>query len=422
MVKIARNKALYKNAASLYLLQGINYLLPLVTVPYLIRVLGAGNFGLLAFAGSVQTYFQTVIDYGFNLSATREVSIHRENDEWLSEHYYSIVTIKSLLAICCFIILLCIVTFIPRFHNNGVLYCWLFLGVAGSVFFPTWLFQGMERMGYITVLNLGAKVAVSVLYFIFIKEKNDYMWFAYLNAIGVCAVSLIGFFIAIRIFKIKYIRPRVSFCRENLKNGFHIFISQLSVTLFTNTNTFVLGIFCSNQIVGLYAIAEKIIRAFIGLTGPIGSAIFPKTSLLFSQSKAEALRFIKKVFVWGTMVFGTGCCCIWIFADYLVLIVTGEKSQQISLLIRIMSFLPLSVFWDNIFGTQIMLNCKLQKQFTITLIGSGIFSLVLLPLLIPHFQATGAAISFLCVELFLMILMLIIVRRTGIRFFPKISF
>jgi polysaccharide transporter, PST family len=413
--KFNEHKKLMSNTFSLYIIQAVNYLLPLIMIPYLIRVLGTETFGFIAFASSLTAYFQIIIDYGFNLSATREVSLHKRDVHWLSRQFFSVLFIKAALVLVCAIVFIVILYGIPRFNNEAALCIWLYIGIAGSILFPIWLFQGMEEMGYITFFNLLTKLLMTILYFLLIKGPNDYMWFAYLGAIGSWVINGVSFFVALKKFNLKLVFPEINFCIACLKEGFQIFITQVSVSLFTNTNTFLLGIFTNNQVVGKYAVAEKIVRAVIFLSAPVGSAIYPRISILFSESRILALRFLKKVFVVGTVIFGLISIALFVLADYFVLLVSGQRSNDIALLVRIMSVLPLSVFIDNIFGTQIMLNIGMKKQLMWIILIGGIISVLLQVTLVPHIKAMGSAIGFLGSEIAILVLMICTVRMAGIR-------
>jgi PST family polysaccharide transporter len=414
---LGNNRKLFSNAFYLYVFQGLNYLLPLITIPYLIRVLRTDTFGKLAFYGAFMAYFQIIVDYGFNLSATRDASLARSDRDRLSSLFCSVLLIKSALLLLCALFLGALVAAVPRFHQEASLCLWLFIGVAGSILFPTWLFQGMEEMRYITIFNLASKLAVTVLYFLCIKSPANYLWFAYLNSGGTLLAGAVAFVVAVHKFRIRFVLPAPSTHWKVLQNGLQIFISQVSVTMVTNSNIFLLGIFTNNQIVGKYAIADKITRAAISLAGPVGSAIYPRTALLFSESRERAIRFLRKITWTGSALFGSISLFLFIFADMVVLVVTGTRSHEIALLIRIMSLLPLTVFVDNIYGTQIMLNIHLQKQFMRIILCGGFLSVVMLLALVPHFKGIGSAVSFLVSEFAILTLMVITVRKRDIRLY-----
>ena len=315
----------------------------------------------------------------------------------------------------CALLLMAIVVFVPRFYAEKELCFWLYCGVAGTILFPYWLFQGMEDMKFITIFTLINRGIVSILYFVFIKNPHDYLWFAYLNTSGTILIGILSLGIAIKKYKITIALPPRAEYFSVLKSGFQIFISQLSVCLFTNTNIFLLGIFSNNQVVGAYAIAEKIIRAGISLAGPVVSAIYPITSRLFEQSKEQALRFLKKIMIAGAGAFFLLSLSIFVFADILVLVVSGIKSAEIAALVRIMAILPMNVFLDNIFGTQIMLNNRLQKEFMFIIFIGGMFSVALLMILVPPFNAMGSAFSFVFSEFAILLAMIFTVHKKGIR-------
>jgi PST family polysaccharide transporter len=409
-------RKIFGNIVYLSMQQAVNYLLPLITVPYLLYHLGTERYGLLAFAAAFVCYFQVIIDYGFNYSAVQAVSIHRSDLYRLSRIFFSVTAVKMVFASACLCILLLLIALVPLFHKDAALYLWTFAATAGTIFFPTWFFQGIEVMKYITIFNFILKGGAVALMFVFIKNPADYMWVPWLNAAGSVVVGMLSMVILFVKFRIVPVLPDRATVAEVLKNGFQIFMSQAVLTLFSNTNTFILGIFSNYFTVGTYAVAEKIVRACIALSVPVSNAIYPRTVLLFKESRERARLFLRKILLGGSALFGSVSILLFIFAEPLVALVTGTQNGTAVLVVRILSILPLSVFVDNIFGVQVLLNIGgMQKQFLKATIAAGLVSVLMQFALVPRLFAAGTAISFLAAELCILTMYIIPVRRAGFK-------
>jgi len=201
-------KRLTGNFFSLSVLQALNYILPLITLPYLVRILGPEKYGLISFAQAFIGYFVVLTDYGFGLSATREISIHRENKEKVSEIFSSVMIIKFFLGVLSFIILGLVLAFVPKFGNDWLIYIFTFGMVLGNILFPVWFFQGMEKMKWITILNVISRVIFTICIFIFIHNEADYINVALINSLGYLVAGIISLWVVFKNFKVKFILPK----------------------------------------------------------------------------------------------------------------------------------------------------------------------------------------------------------------------
>lgn len=283
-------KRLLGNFLSLSGLQVFTYILPLITLPYLVRVLGVEKYGLVMFAQSFIMFFNILVDYGFSLSATREIAVNRDNKAKVTEIYSSVMTIKVLLLGASFAILSGIVFSVEKFTPDATLYLLTFLMVVGQALFPIWYFQGMERMKYITIINILSRVVFTVAIFVFVHNENDYVLVPVFNGLGACIGSVYALWLIRTSFQQRFEFQSLKNIKLHFKDSTQFFLSRVAVSLYTSANAFVLGIFTNNAMVGYYSIAEKLYQAIQGIYGPINQTLYPYVA------KERNVKLYKKIF------------------------------------------------------------------------------------------------------------------------------
>lgn len=409
-------KRILENMISLTGLQFASYILPLITLPYLTLVLGPEKFGLTQYAISLITYFQFFTDYGFNLSATRELAICRDDNQKISQIFSSVMFIKLCLCILSFIILLLIVMFIPKFSEDSYVYILTFGMVIGYMLFPTWLFQGLEYMRYTSILNIIGKIVFTVLIFIFIHDTTDYILVPLINSLGYILVGILGIYIALTKFNIKITIPSIRDIKYHLREGWYVFISTIAINMYTTTNTFLLGLLTNNTLVGYYSIAEKIILAVNGLLNPISQALYPFISrTVKTDDKTRSIEFIRKITKIMTLVGIVLSAGLFIFAKPIILLLFGQSYANSVIILQIISIVPLAVSLSTVFGVETMLTFNYKKAFTSIVMIGGIIDIVLGIILITLMKEIGIAISFATTEIFITIAMFIFLQRKGIK-------
>ncbi len=287
---------LISNFLALLLLQGVNYILPLITVPYLFRVLNVEKYGLVNFSNAFIQYFIVFTDFGYNLSATRLIAEKRDDPEERSKIFNRVICSKMLLLLFGFIILISLTFTFDKFSENKTLYLFTYGMVMGNVLFPVWFFLGMEKMKFITVITVITRVLSLAPIFLLVKNTGDYILVPVINSGGTILSGIISLVIVKRIFKIRYALPPLNEIILSLKDSAQFFISRVSVSVYTVSNTFVLGFFGTNVMAGYYSAAEKL---FIALQ----SAYYPLTNTLYPyMTKTKNVRVFKKIFFYAALL------------------------------------------------------------------------------------------------------------------------
>lgn len=408
------NKKLLKNFSYLSILQIANYAFPLITFPYLVRVLGPEKFGLIAFANAFIMYFNILTSYGFDLSATKDISINRENKLKVNQIFSAVMIIKIVFLLISLSILSIIIILFSKFSKDIWLYYLTFGTVIGRALFPVWLFQGLEEMKFITIINILARFIYTLLIFVFVRNMNDYLYVPAVNSAGLIIAGILALFIVRRRFSIKLTLVSFESIKWQLKEGWYIFISTVSISFYTVSNIFILGLFTNNTIVGYYAGAEKIVNIIKNLYAPISQTIYPHLNKLFNENKERGLQFSRNILKIVAPVSLFIVILLIVFANIIVNIVLGMKYTNSVVILRILSFLPFFIVLSNIMGIQVMLSLNYKEAFTKIVTFSSVLNVVLATILVQWFAATGIAISVFLSELFVTLLMYMFLNTKGI--------
>ncbi len=394
---------LFENFFSLSFLQISNYILPLITLPYLVRVLGADKFGLLAFYQSFIQFFYIITDYGFNFSATRDISINREDKSKESLIFYSVMIIKAILVFFSLLVITIIVVSIPKFGEEWLVVYLTFGVVVGQALFPRWYFQGVEKMKLLSVMSIVAKLFFTVLVFIIIKKTSDYVYVPLLNSLGLILVGIISLILVRIKFKVKFVKPSFADLRYQFVEGWHLFISTLATSLYTTANAFILGLFSSNAVVGYYSAAEKIIKGIQDLISPIFYSVYPYLSRLVNESKEKAINLIKKILKFVSISSFFIAIIIFLSAGLISKIVLGKGFASSIIILKILAIIPFIGGINIILTSLTMLSFNYKKAFSKIVISAGLLNVLCAFLLVPVYQAVGSSIAVIIAESYILI-------------------
>lgn len=416
---IAGRRTIARNTIALVGVQAGNVLIPLLTLPYLLRVLGVEQFGVYAFCQALLAYCVVLVDYGFNLSATRQIAQNQGKPKEINRIFWSVQAVKSLLALTALGLIGVSIWLVPQFRAVSLVLIASLPIVLGSLLFPLWLFQGLERMGFVTVCSLVSKLITIPLIFYFVQTTQDTWIAAMIQSIGTVIAGLLACVLIQQQCLIGWARPRWADVVHAFVDGWHIFISTAAISLYTTINPVLLGMLTNHTVVGLFSATDKIRLGCQSLISPFSTAIYPRVSALMEENPQTGLLLVRKVLLVQGGV--TLCLAIglWLAAPWLVLIVMGGQFEGAVSVLRIMAPLPFLIGLSNVFGIQTMLPLGLKKPFSRIVATSGLVSILLMVTLAPTYGADGAAAAVLVTESLVTLAMALVLRSARINLFTS---
>jgi len=369
---------LVKDTAIMMGVQVSGYVLPLLTLPYLTRVLGPANLGLTVLGTALVLYFAVVVEYGFAVTGTRRIAIVREDPDQVARVYSSIMACKILLLVLCLAILWILLAAIPRLREHASLYLLSYLQVLGWGLSPNWLLQGMQRMKLIAASDYGGKVICVALIFVLVRTKSDYLMATALQSGGFLLSAIIGLVLSFSVVGMRLRWPDLGEMKTAMSEGLPVFLSMASMNVMTSSNIVILRAMTTDEQVGLFAVASRLIIAARALTNPIATAVYPHMSKLAAQSPSKALQFLRRQLLWTAAPFLGITLGMLFFGPLAVRILSGPAYQESGVLLQIMSMTPFIHAVSMCFGTYYMLAFGYEKAWSKIIIGMMLLNFLVL--------------------------------------------
>lgn len=413
------DRVILKNISSLFSLRIAGYIIPLITLPYLVRILEPEGFGTFAFCMAIIQYFIILVNYGFDLSATKKIAESKNDKSSISIIYWNVMYARALLAVFGFSILLLIGYFFSETEKIFTVLLVLYISVIGETLFAQWLFQGKEQLGTVSILRVLSQLSIIPFIFTFVNGPNDILVLSLLTVIPSVLTALISTFIIARRGWISWCGPKAGEIKETLMDGWHLFISGAAVSLYTTSTVVILGLISGPVSVAIFASANKLLQAALSLYSPLTSSFYPRINSLMQESKSKALDLIRYVMILQLKFTVFISLCICIASPFVVSILYGPGYEDSVGVLRIVSFLPVIVGFSNVLGVLVLVPYGYKKQFSTILISSGLVSLITIIPLCYFYGANGAALSVLITESLVAFLMFVAVRKNNIFIFES---
>ncbi|HUW04862.1 MAG TPA: oligosaccharide flippase family protein [Williamwhitmania sp.] len=336
---VNKNRVIFENFSFLSMLQVSNLLIFMLTIPYLFRVLGKENYGLVVFAQTIALYFTIIVSFGFNVTATRDISIHRGDNAKIGDVISAILSLKLLFFFISLAIISILIIFIPLLNAHPKVFYLSMLVCLSEALFPIWYFQGIEKMKYITFINVATRVASALLIFAFVKEATDYYLVPLFLGLGTVSGALIGLYIVFRVHNNRFrwlTKLELTSC---IRDNIPLFISNVSSQVYVNANKLIVGSFLGMQDVAIYDIADKVVNLLKVPIFLVGQTLFPRIS------RDKDVRFVKKamslVFTFFVVVYSG----LFLFSVQIIHLFSGTNNPEAISLLRLLglTILPISV-------------------------------------------------------------------------------
>lgn len=398
----------FRDSFYLILLQGVNQLLPLIVMPYLMIKLGTYGYGHVGYSLSVIQYMIIIVDFGFNFSATKKIAIVGDNRVKRSRIFWATVAAKTFLLTISMLVMLILITCVGTFRLYRTAIIATVPMLIGSTYTFMWLYQGIGKIRLFSILNTISKITLLPLIFIYVKTPDDYVVAAFLqSAVFLFTAIASGIHIYYKKWIIKQ-RPTMRDIKNEISDSFPLFLSSASTSVYTQLTVVIIGFFCATETVGLYTSAERIMRAacFVLYT-PLSQVYFPKISALASKNRAEAKNMFKRAKIIIMSVMTLVCVALLVCGKWGPVIL-GSDYNGIDKYLTIFAFVPFAIGFGGIYGQMGLIalgNKYTIRSFRNTYFTAAVFSICATLSVTPIFYAYGACFVTAATEIIVALLM-----------------
>ncbi|MBN7573931.1 flippase [Clostridium sp. 2-1] len=388
------SKSIAKNFMYNLLLQVVTLLMPLVTVPYVSRILGKEGVGLYSYTLSIAQYFVILGTLGISMYGNRQIAYVRDDKEKMSNTFWSITFLKVIttcIALICFILIF-------GFNSEyGIIYLIQSLNIIAAMIDISWLYMGLEDFKKTVTRNLIVKILCVLSIFIFVKSYDDLYKYILINAF----MSLFGnlvmwMYIPNVVFKVKV---KIKDIKAHIIPTLHLFIPQIAIQIYAVLDKTMLGTLANTGEVGLYEQSQKIIKLTLGLVSSLAVVMIPRMSNIFANGNKDKmnkyLNYSLQCVSYATIPMAFGLASIskefvpWFF---------GADFESVSYLLIIQTPILFFIAMSSVMGTQYLLPSNRTKEFTRSVTVGAIINVALNFILIPKYKAIGSCVATVAAE------------------------
>ncbi len=385
-----KERKLIVNTGWLFVLQAVNIVLPFITVPYVTRVFGADRYGVFSIALNWVSYFQLVVQYGFDLSATKKVVETRTVQE-RSALVSSVVTARVLLVALCAVVTVGLGLAGAATGEQLACMAVLFTMLLGTALQLNWLFQGLQDMKFITIATAVARGLSVVLIFLLIRDGSQLVLYSFLYSITWLVSGLLTHVFAWRRYGIRCGRTTLRAVAAEMRDGTPIFLSSAAGNIISSVGVTVLGACRPAAVVGAYSAVLKVPQVANLMFTPVSQALYPRVNEERMKSRGAAVRLVVRVGVPVTAAFAAGLALMVAVREPLVSLLFGrEYVSGADALIPLAVWVLLGIV-DNFVGVQLLIPFGHQRFYSALMVADCALSVALSVWLGPLWGDMGVA-------------------------------
>jgi PST family polysaccharide transporter len=313
------------------------------------------------------------------------------------------MVIKTVLIMMSAVILIITYFLFSRVREYHLIYLFTFIMIPAQSMLSVWFYTGMEEMKYLNYTNVVSRLGYLAGILLIIKTPEDFYLIPAVNSGAMLSAGVVSFWLIYHKFHIRFYLPSFAEISSALQDGWHVFISNLSITLYRNSNIFILGLLAPNYIVGFYSAGEKIVKIIQSIFTPITRVLYPYISRQTIKSPDKSLKRIRWLVILVSFATGIIFLILVIFTKPLTLLILGEGFKKSITVIKICSIAIMFGPVNYIIGIIFMLNFNMKSEFTKSVLLAGVVNVILCFFMSFYLYETGTAIVFVFTEIFLMI-------------------
>ena len=375
------------NFSWLAALQFAGYVFPLITMPYLARTIGTFGLGKIAFAAAIIVWIQTIADWGFNFTATRDVAQCKDDKEKVSHIFTNVLWARCLLALASGILLLVATILIPSFKESWLIILLTYLMIPGHIFFPDWFFQAVEKMKYVTILNILFKLLFTIAVFVFIKDDDDYILQPVFTTLGYLICGGCALFLILKKWDYSIYRPDFKAIIATIRSSTDVFLNNMLPNLYNSFSVMLLGQFGSTSAIGIFEGGNKFISIVSQFQSILSRAFFP-----YLSRRSDKIGVFASINMLVAVFFAVG---LFVFSPLLVKIMLGPEFTDSVIVLRILAVSFVFMALNNTYGQNYLIVTKHERELrNLTVVSSLIGMAISIPL-VYYYSYVGAALTIL---------------------------